>query len=343
MVHLHNLVPLALHEQYVAIAQTVVAQLFLDIVFVAANAEDVYRIVFAQSGVAYAHTSESRGGQNDDFGDADVVEVQSGGLHPYQVIVAGKPLHGILVAIEVEYVALGDDGVCPRHTLAYVHAESLLLLVAYLEYGESIPVLQVELLHTHACEPIVLVAHTILVQVVVQLVLLGEVVERLAASALVVLALLLDEQQTHGQQHGYAQGYHYQTDGEEGEEPERCEAMLFEGLADYKVWGRTYQGEHAAEAARKGHRHEQTRGAYARTGCHAHDDGHHDGHGAGVAHKGADERGGEDHIDEGARLVALGHARYAVACRLGKTRLQDGTAHDEEAGHHNDYGRRKTA
>ena len=49
MVHLHYLVPLALHEQYVAILQTVVTEFLLDILLISAYAEDIYRIVFTKA------------------------------------------------------------------------------------------------------------------------------------------------------------------------------------------------------------------------------------------------------------------------------------------------------
>ena len=85
-----------------------------------------------------------------------------------------------------------------------------------------------------------------------------------------------------------------------------------------------------------GEGHEQAAGVHARVGCHAHDDGEHEGDGAGVAHEGADGGCHEDDEDEEAQFALSGEFQYACADHLGQPCLHDGSAYDEEADHHDD-------
>ena len=126
--------------------------------------------------------------------------------------------------------------------------------------------------------------------------------------------------------------------GGEGEEGERLVARPGEHIAHDEVGRGADEGEHAAHAACKGQRHEETRRRESGPAGHAHHDGEHQGHSARVAHKGSHHRGGEHEEHEEAGVVGAGQAEDAGPDALGQPGAEDATAHNEEAHHHHHDG-----
>ena len=85
------------------------------------------------------------------------------------------------------------------------HAQCLALLIAYLQDGDAIAVLQIEVVHLPPDDP-ALRRDAVAIEVVSDLVFLHKVVERLAVSFSIMLPAFLDQRLAHGQQEEYAYG-----------------------------------------------------------------------------------------------------------------------------------------
>src|SRR5574344_1650331 len=343
IVQLEDRLPITLNQQHITILQTVLAQLIRDALFITTNTQNIDGIILTQARVHDALTDQSGSGKHHNLGNAYIIEIQSRAVQIHQMIISRQSLHALLRTIEVNDVSLPDDTISPSHTLVHLLAKSLSLLIANLKNGESILVLQVQLLHSHASKTIHTRSHTIFIKIIPKLILLSQILETFALRLLMRLLLLLHQHDAHGQQHSQTYGNHNQPHRGKREKLQTCKAILLQCLTDHQVGRRTNQREHATKATRKRHRHQQTGRANARTRSHTHDDRHHDGHRTRIAHKCTYKRCGQHHKYEGIRLISLCQSSNLVACRLSQPRLKDCPSHNKQSQHHDDNGGRETA
>ena len=76
---------------------------------------------------------------------------------------------------------------------------------------------------------------------------------------------------------------------------------------------------------------------------HAHNNRHHQGYCARVAHETTDNGRGEHHEEEHKRVVAARQLHNALAGGLGQARLEYGSANYEQAHHHDNHGGGETS
>ena len=348
--------PFALHQQHVSGVELrvyeVVCDVFVAVALVAVAAalhsQYVYSEPLAQVRLADAHAQEVRRGHHHKLRQSEIVEINPHVGHFLQSVVSGEFLHPLLIAYHVERIALVDGASALRHVLVHLlyQVQRRLLVVSNLDDAHPVALLYVQLVerladYTHPSGGSVSVRscrHLVSVQVVHQPVFVHEVVERLR---LVLLAALLlgKEQLAERHEHDDADGNDDESHGEEREERKRLEASLGQHFVYHEVGRRTDEREHSAQAAGEGERHEQPR--CLQTGCcrDTHDDGHHEGHGAGVAHEGSDKRCYYHNEQECQRLVAVRQSHELLSRQLGESRLHYGSAHHEEPHHHDDDGR----
>ena len=152
------------------------------------------------------------------------------------------------------------------------------------------------------------------------------------------LTIAFQEAACERQEYEYARDDAQYADGREREEPQRRVTGLHQRIAHDEVGRCADEREHSAHAARKGERHQKARLREPCGAAQAHHDGEHQRHGARVAHKCPDQRGGEHHEHKEPRLVAAGQSHYLMSYAPRQSRTENAFSHDEQACHHDDNG-----
>ena len=274
-----NVGPRSLHEQDIARLQFQFGQMLADVLLPPPNGQHIDAELRAESRLRQPHADQPRLRQEDDFGQADVVEVEGlAGFGRTELVGCGKGLQALLLARYIQHVACLDAHIGRGHRLRDVVDEWTLLarLLTHLDDAQAEAAIQVQLANglTHKGRvPVYLEA----AHIVGYLVFLHEGAQGFAAPAptLLLLARTTEQPACQREQHDDAREDADDADGQEGEEGEFRIARLHQHLVYDKVGRRTDKGQHAAHRTGKGQRHEQSRYIAPGLRSHRNDNGQH--------------------------------------------------------------------
>ena len=345
-----DVLPRALHQQHVAAVHPLAAQVLQQVFFLAADAQHIDVELVAESGLLHPLVHYVRRGGQQDFRDADVIEVQRMTrmrrhlcvmpVHQFQAEVFDKTVDIGGRAIQIQDVACLDHRVRRSQPLRHGLQEAVLrsLATTHLQNVQAITPPHVQSqdgLPHNARRGNGPQAEKIGTEAI----FFHQFIQRFTGGRRAVLLPLLGQEPSgQGQQHDDARQHAQQPHGQERKKAQRLIARLGQHFINDQIGRRTDERHHAAHAAGKSQRHQQAGRLRAGIECQAHHNRQHQGHRTRIADKGPDGRGGQHDQQEQLQFALSGQLQQARTDHLGQSRLKDGTPHHKETHHHDHDG-----
>ena len=287
-----NVLPAALNEQNVALAQLQVGEVVGYVVAAALHAQHVHVVHASHARVFYRLAAEARRVHQHHLRNADVVDGEVLRRSSVQFQVLSQTRRRLLVAAYIYNVARRQHRVRTRQLLLHIlhEARVRLLYASHFEHGQTVAVVNVQF-SQRLVRRQRSALHGEHREVVRQLIFLHQLAQRLSSALLSALLLLVAREEALAQRQQYHDA-HDDADnahGQKAEELERFVARLGQRFLNNKVGRRTDEREHTAHAACEGERHKQTARLYAALLRQTHHDRHHQRHRARVAYERSDD------------------------------------------------------
>ena len=287
-VQTRNVVPRALYEQDIPGVHFRVFQAGEQVFVLAADAQYVDVVLFAQSGFADRRIDQPGGRRQQDLGDPDVVEIERAwfafgalfgrmGVHQFEPAVGGESLHVFKKPHQVEDIPVAERRIGVGQLLADRFQEMRLGRLDSADFDQVEVVLLLDAQFPHRLssgrraggypDP---------EQAVGELVFADQFAERFSGLPLLFfLFFRAEEPSAQRDQHDDSGQDTYQADRSERKEGQRLVARVGQYILDNEVRGSPDQRQHTAHAACECQRHQYAADVHVRIGCETHHDREH--------------------------------------------------------------------